>query len=101
MIGCGCAVCSSGNPRNKRRRASILYAVVNVLIYTLIVAGAVSRVLPLWTLLGLLTLPLAAKATITALKHHDDHERLVPALGANVMTVLGTDLALAVALFLA
>jgi 1,4-dihydroxy-2-naphthoate octaprenyltransferase len=84
-----------------RRRAAVLYAAVMVLTYAVIVAGAATRLLPLWTLLGLLTAPLAAKASLTALKYHGDTPKLVPALGANVMTVLGTDLALAVALFLA
>ncbi len=84
-----------------KRRAAVLYAAMMVLIYAVIVAGAASRILPLWTLLGLLPVPLAVKASLTALKHHGDTPRLVPALGANVMTVLGTDLALAVALFLA
>lgn len=84
-----------------KKRAAVLYAAIMALVYLVIVVGAASRVLPMWTLLGLVTLPLAAKATLTALKHHSDHQRLIPALGANVMTVLGTDLALAVGLFLA
>jgi 1,4-dihydroxy-2-naphthoate polyprenyltransferase len=84
-----------------KRRAAVLYAVVMAAVYLTIVVAAATRVLPMWSLLGLVTLPLAVKASLTALKHHSDRERLIPAMGANVMTVLGTDLALAVGLFLA
>ncbi len=84
-----------------KRRAAVLYTAVMALIYLLIVVAAAARLLPMWSLLGLVTLPLAVKASLTTLKHHSDQQRLVPALGANVITVLGTDLALAVGLFLA
>jgi len=84
-----------------KRRAAVLYTSLMVATYGVIVGGAISGLLPLWTLLGLLTLPLAAKASITALRHHDDFEKMLPALGANVQTVLATDLLLAVGLFVA
>ena len=84
-----------------KRRAAKLYALVMALIYLIIVSAAAARILPMWSLLALATLPLAVKASLTALDHHSDHDRLLPALGANVMTVLGTDLALAVGLFIA
>ena len=84
-----------------KQRAAVLYTVVMAATYLVIVAGAVTRQLPWWTLISLLTLPLALKATLTTLKHAESFEGLQPALGANVMTVLGTDLLLAVGLFLA
>ena len=39
-------------------------------------------------------------AAIGALRHHDDHEAIVPALGANVGVVLGTDILIAVGFLL-
>jgi len=41
------------------------------------------------------------KAIRGALQHYDDIPQLVPALGANVMTILGTDALLAVGYVLA
>lgn len=53
-----------------------------------------------WIYLALLPLPLGIKASVTAIKHGDDIGKLVPALGSNVITVLATDLLLAVAVFI-
>ena len=53
-----------------------------------------------WIYIALLPLPLAVKASVTAIKHGNDIGRIVPALGSNVMTVLLTDLLLAVAVFI-
>ena len=43
---------------------------------------------------------LAFKASITALRFHDSNQQLIPALGNNVLTVLGVDLLLAVGIFI-
>ncbi|MCB8999090.1 MAG: prenyltransferase [Bacteroidales bacterium] len=51
-----------------------------------------------WIYLALLPLPLAIKASLTALKDGADTVKLIPALGANVITVLAFDLLLAVGL---
>ncbi|MCB8995331.1 MAG: prenyltransferase [Bacteroidales bacterium] len=53
-----------------------------------------------WIYLALLPLPLAIKASLTALKDGADTVKLIPALGANVITVLAFDLLLAVGLFI-
>lgn len=53
-----------------------------------------------WIYLALLPLPLGIKAAVTAIKHGDNFEKMVPALGSDVITVLATDLLLAVALFI-
>ncbi|MCJ7604626.1 MAG: prenyltransferase [Dehalococcoidales bacterium] len=74
-----------------RRKAGIFFSVVAVGVYVWIVAFAIAGVLPLWSMLGLLTLPLALKAISGAL-HSDDPSRLIPGMAANVVTVLLTQI---------
>ncbi len=83
-----------------RKRAALLYTITLALSYLILVFGVVVGRFPLTVLLALLTLPLAVKAVSGALKHGADLEKLVPALGANVGVVLGTDLLIAVAFFI-
>ncbi len=54
----------------------------------------------LWIYLALLPLPLAIKASQTAVKNGSDISKLMPAMGMNVMVVLATDLLIAVAVFI-
>jgi len=82
------------------RRAAVVYTVALAVSYLVLVAGVVLGQLSPWVLLALLTLPLAVKAAAGALRHGASVEKLVPALGANVGVVLGTDLLIAVAYFI-
>ncbi|MBN2316105.1 MAG: prenyltransferase [Sedimentisphaerales bacterium] len=82
------------------RRASRLYAGLMVLTYVCIVGGAISRTMPPLSLIALLSIPFAWKAINTTLKHHDNVQKLIPALKANVITILTTDALLAIAYFL-
>ncbi|NOZ86312.1 MAG: prenyltransferase [Deltaproteobacteria bacterium] len=84
-----------------KARASILYSAALALTYAVIGTALILHMLPAWCGLAFLTLPLAAKAGFTAVKHHDNFEKMIPAQGANVITVLATDLLLAIGLFLA
>ena len=84
-----------------RRASARLYAAAMAACYLFIAAGVLVGLLPAWTFLSYLTLPLAIKASRTTLEKHDSFESMVPALGANVGTVLGTDFLLAVAFLLA
>ncbi len=84
-----------------RRRAVYVYIAWLMATYLAIVGGVAGGALPGWCLIALLTLPLAWKASRTALEHHDDLQRLIPGLGANVQTVLGTDLLLALGFLIA
>ena len=67
---------------------------------------AIILILPLvglssyWIYLALFPLPLAIKASITAIREGDNFAKIVPALGANVITVLAFDLLVAVAIFI-
>ncbi len=83
-----------------RRKASVVYAASLAACYLFLVAGVMTKAFSPWVLMSLLTLPLAFKAAATTLRHHEDFAKMVPALGANVGVVLGTDLLLAVAFFI-
>jgi 1,4-dihydroxy-2-naphthoate octaprenyltransferase len=83
------------------KKASWLYVALVAATYLCIILGVALRLMPLPALVGLVTLPVAFKAVQGALKHHNDTPKLVPALGANVMTILGTDLLLTVGYVLA
>lgn len=83
-----------------RKKASYLYVAGLAATYLSILIVPLLGYSSWWLLLGFLTLPLAVKAGMTTLKYYDDMKKLPPALGMNVVTVLGTDLLLAVAVFI-
>lgn len=73
-----------------------LYTAVELATYVAIVAGVVVGVLTPWALLGLGGLIFAFKAIQGAIRDYDKFEPLFPAMGANVMAVLFTNVLLAV-----
>ena len=77
--------------------AAKLYMICIALSYLLLITGALTGHFPKMVLLTLLTIPLAVKASVNALRHGANQEKLIPALGANVGVVLGTDFLIAVA----
>jgi 1,4-dihydroxy-2-naphthoate octaprenyltransferase len=82
------------------RKASRLYAVLMSMTYVCILCGVIARIMPPLSFIALLSIPFAFKAVRTALKYHDNVPNLIPALKANVITVLTTDALLALAYFL-
>jgi 1,4-dihydroxy-2-naphthoate octaprenyltransferase len=76
-----------------RDRASLVYAVLLIIMYIWIAGFALAGVMPLLSLLALLTIPFAYKAIRGARQHHD-MSRLVPGLANNVLVVLLTQLLL-------
>ena len=83
-----------------RPGAAVVYSVSLAAVYLMLIVGVIAGWFPTTVLLALATLPLAFKAALTALKHGEVFEKMVPALGANVGVVLGTDLLIAVAYFI-
>lgn len=74
-----------------KRRASILYLITSGLVYLCIILGVVFQLMPLGTLLGLLTMPLAFKAVRGALSQYDSSRvDFLPVMGLNVGVVLIT-----------
>jgi 1,4-dihydroxy-2-naphthoate octaprenyltransferase len=64
--------------------------------YLCIIAGVLTKMMPVVTLIGLGTIGFGWKAAKGALRYYDNTEKLVPVLGANVITILGTQALLAV-----
>ncbi len=84
-----------------KKKAGKLFCALVIATYLSIIFGVLIGLMPQWSLLGLLTLPIAARAMKGALKDYDDIEKLVPAMGANVMVVLVTQFLLSAGYLLA
>ena len=80
--------------------ASYVYTAGIFFTFTIIVLMPLLGISSFWIYLALLPGPLGIKAAITAIRYGDDVGKIIPALGNNVITVLATDLLLAVAVFI-
>lgn len=83
-----------------RRFGARVYAVLMLATYVSLAVGVGVGVLPLTALIGLLTLPLAVKTVMGALKNYDDAEKLMPSLGSNILVILLTTLLTGVGILL-
>lgn len=68
--------------------------------YLALILGALIGPLPLWALLGLLTLPLGAQVTRGLAAEKENIPALIPFMGKNVMLTLATPLLMAVGIFI-
>ncbi|MHB8051249.1 MAG: UbiA family prenyltransferase [Coriobacteriia bacterium] len=75
-----------------KRTARWLYASVEVGVFLSIVLGVVFGVITPWALLGLIAAMPAARAVRITLKDYESFEALIPAQGANVQAVIGTNI---------
>jgi len=83
-----------------KRRSSLVYSALTILVYLWIIGGVISSVMPPFSLLGLLTIPWAVKAIRGAL-NYQDMNKLVPAMANNVLVVLLTQLLMGIGYILA
>lgn len=83
-----------------RGKASIVYSALTVIVYLWIIGGVATRQMPVFSLLGLLTIPWAFKAIRGSLKY-DDMSKLGPAMASNVLVVLITQLLMGIGYILA
>jgi 1,4-dihydroxy-2-naphthoate octaprenyltransferase len=83
-----------------KKIASIIYSALTVFVYIWIIGAVIVGIMPLFSLIALLTLPLAIKAIQGALKP-DDLSKLIPAMANNVLVVLLTQLLLGIGYILA
>jgi 1,4-dihydroxy-2-naphthoate octaprenyltransferase len=83
-----------------KARASIVYSILTLVVYLWIIGAVVAGQMPAFSLLALLTLPLAIKA-IQGARKHQDMTKLVPAMANNVLVVLLTQLLLGIGYILA
>lgn len=84
-----------------QRKASRVYVLFLILAYLFIIIPVVLRILPAYILIGLLTIPIAVKAGQGVMKNYEQTEKLVPALGQNIIVVLGTPPLITIGLLLA
>lgn len=73
-------------------RSTWLYGILHLCAFTTIVVLYGFRILPVTVLLGLLTLPLAYISWKQAKKYAEDTDKLIPAMGFNVLVTLVTPL---------
>jgi 1,4-dihydroxy-2-naphthoate octaprenyltransferase len=78
-----------------KNRTAVFYSAVVIVMYLWIIGWVAAGIMPVWSLLALLTIPLAIRAIIGAL-HYDDPSKLMPGMAANVMVVLLTQLLLGI-----
>ncbi len=83
-----------------KRRASLVYSALTVVVYLWIIGGVAAGQMPLFCLLALLTVPFAVKAIRGAL-NYQEMSRLVPAMANNVLVILLTQLLLGIGYILA
>jgi len=83
-----------------RRKASWVYSALTVAVYLWIIGGVLTGQMPAFSLLGLLTLPLAIKAIQGAL-NNEDMTKLVPSMANNVFVILLTQLLMGIGYILA
>ena len=83
-----------------KKSAAIFYSVLAIIVYLWIIGIIIMGDMPVFTLLGLLTFPLAFKAIDGAFKFND-MSKLVPAMANNVFVVLLTQLLMAIGFILA
>jgi len=76
--------------------AARFFTILLVCTYGSVVVGVLTRLMPLGTLVVLLSIPLAYQAVNGVRAHLREGAPLEPALGANIMTILATDLLLSV-----
>ena len=84
-----------------KRAAGWIYTIFSLSVFIWIACFVWVGTMPLYALLGLLTLPLGLRACLGALRDYASFEKLIPAQGLNVATTLFTQVLLAVGFFLA
>ncbi len=82
--------------RMGKKRAQVGYGIMMWMTYLIIVAGVVSQIISPWTILGLVTIPIAMKAVNTAKVYYDDYLKLAPANVGAIMSHLLTGLLMSI-----
>jgi len=83
-----------------KRKSAIFYSVLTLVVYLWIVGAVATSVMPIYTLIGLVTLPLAIKA-IRGSVQFDDPTKLIPTMATNVQVVILTQFLVAIGYIIA
>lgn len=84
-----------------KKKAAYVYTAGIAATFLTILVLPLFDVSPFWIFLALIPVPFGVKASLTAINHGNNNQKLVPALGSNVITVLATDFLLAASILLA
>lgn len=84
-----------------RQRSAHIYSISLVFAHLSLIAGVVSDLLPVTSLLGLITLLIAIPTLIGVYRYAEDTPKLLPYMGMNVVINITTPLLVAVGLFIA
>jgi 1,4-dihydroxy-2-naphthoate octaprenyltransferase len=79
-----------------KRRAAVLYVAATAVTYLSIIYAVLAGILPLPVIVAFFTVPIAFKACRLVLQEYGDIQKLVPALGLNVIMILVTILLIGV-----
>lgn len=82
-----------------RKNAAILYTILLLATYGVIILTPLVSSASFYLYFALLTLPIAIKSSTTALKFYSEIDKIIPAMGMNILVVLITDLLLAIGVF--
>jgi 1,4-dihydroxy-2-naphthoate polyprenyltransferase len=83
-----------------REKAAWIYTFGVFLAFGIIIALPILGMASTWIYLALIPLPLAMNACFLAIRHNNDNKKILTAMGNNVITVLATDLLLAIAILI-
>ena len=83
-----------------KQKAAYIYAFGIFVTFGIIILLPILGLASTWIYLALLPLPLALNASFLAMRHHQDDKKIEMAMGNNVVTVLATDLLLAIAILI-
>lgn len=83
-----------------KKTSGYLYCLGIFLVYAMIIITPILNLGSYFIYLGLLTLPLALKSGAAAVKHGNEIDKIIPAMGINVLVVLITDLLMGVGILL-
>ncbi len=81
--------------------AAAVYSTLTIAVYVWIVGGVLLGAIPAFCLLAMLTVPFAVQAIQGACRFAGDHRQLLPAMRANVLVVLLTQLLMGIGYILA
>jgi 1,4-dihydroxy-2-naphthoate octaprenyltransferase len=71
-----------------RRKAALTYPVLLAIAYLLLLIEVGLHLLPMPSLIALLTIPLAFHAVLTIVRNHSDSKKLIPGLLSNILITL-------------
>jgi 1,4-dihydroxy-2-naphthoate octaprenyltransferase len=83
-----------------KKRAAIIYNIGILFTFGTLLVIPIINLTPFWIYLALIPFPLGIKACAGLLKHMNNKQKLIPALGDNVITVLATDLLIALSILI-